>query len=198
MRELWLARNTLIEMISDRGYNTSNAILNYASFISLYPNAQSNPSVLNFIASKDNNSLAIHFTSEEKLAKKNLEMLSNEYSAQGVETVVLVTFNKLNPACKALLKSIKLMVEHFLIEELQFNITKHVLVPKHRIMSQAEVDKLLIDIKCQKSNLPTILTTDPVARYFGAKVDEVIEITRPSQTAGISIYYRAVREPGLK
>lgn len=202
MRELWLARNTTIEMLTERGYSTSNTVLNYASFISQYPGVQSNPGCLNFVASSNTNAtsvtVAIHFTSEDKLAKKSLESLANEYGAQGVTSVILITPNKLNPACKALLKNIKLSFEHFLVEELQFNITKHCLVPKHRIMAEIEECEVLKTLRCEKANLPTILTTDPVSRFFGAKVGSVFEIVRSSQTTGTAIYYRAVREPGLK
>ena len=88
--------------------------------------------------------------------------------------------------------------EHFLVEELQFNITKHCLVPKHRIMTNEELEAFIKEMKCEKSNLPTILTVDPVCRYFGAKTGNVFEITRNSQTTGTAIYYRAVKAPGLK
>jgi DNA-directed RNA polymerase I, II, and III subunit RPABC1 len=197
MRELWLARNTIIEMMQDRGYSSSNTLLNYTSFIAQYPGVQSNPNLLNFIVSKEH-SVAIHFTNEDKLAKKSLDALASSYSLQGVESVVLITFNKLNPACKALLKSIKMVFEHFLVEELQFNITKHCLVPRHRVMTENQLENLLSEMKCEKSNLPTILTVDPVCRYFGAKIGNVFEITRNSQTTGTAIYYRAVKSPGLK
>lgn len=197
MRELWLARNTVLEMLGERGYATFNTPLDYASFVSLFPNAESNPTTLNFICSKIQ-PLAVHFIGEDKLSKKSLEVLTNEYTAQGINDVILITSSKLNPACKVLLKSIKLNLEHFLIEELQFNITRHHLVPRHRMMGTEEQKELLKKLKCEVTNLPTILTTDPVCRFFGAKAGDIFEITRNSQTAGTALYYRAVREPGLK
>jgi DNA-directed RNA polymerase I, II, and III subunit RPABC1 len=197
MRELWLARNTIIEMLSERGYSSSNTPLNYASFIAQFPTAGSTPSSLNFIASKTD-SLAVHFSNEEKLSKKSLETLTNEYSSQGISKIIVITGSKLNPACNALLKNIKLQIEHFLIEELQFNITKHHLVPKHRIMDKEEQKGLLGKLRCEVSNLPSILTNDPVSRFYGANIGDVFEITRNSQTAGTAFYYRVVREPGLK
>ena len=197
MIELWKARNTVVEMLRDRGYSSSNIEMDYGTFLAHFPNAQSDPTSLNFVATKEQ-SVAIHFTIEDKISKKNLDSLASNYSLQGVESVILITFNKLNPACKALLKSIKMSFEHFLVEELQFNITKHCLVPKHRIMTPEEQDAFLRQMKCEKANLPSILTIDPVARYFGAKVGDVFEITRNSQTTGIALYYRAVRYPGLK
>lgn len=197
MKELCLTRNTVIEMVLERGYTTSNKIMDYATFITEYPSVASNPSVLNFICMKDQ-PLAVHFTTEDKLSKKSLEGLSTDYSAQGITDVILITTTKLNPACKVLLKTIKLNVEHFLVDELQFNVTKHNIVPKHKLMTIDEQKDLLKKLKCGIENLPEILTTDPVARFFGAKVGDVFEIRRPSQTAGHALYYRAVREPTLK
>lgn len=197
MRELWLARNTVIEMVKDRGYSTAMHPLAYSEFVQQYPSVQSNPSSLNFVATKDS-PIAVHFTSEDKLSKKVLESLVHEYGAQGVSSVILVTFSKLNPACKALLKGIKLNFEHFMVEELQFNPTKHVLVPKHRIMAQQESQELIKSLRCEKSNLPTILTTDVISRYLGAQSGDVVEIVRNSQTTGTALYYRVVREPVVK
>lgn len=197
MRELWLARNTVIEMVKDRDYNTSVQPLSYGEFTVQYPSVQSNPSSLNFIATKDS-PIAVHFTREDKLSKKGLESLVHEYGAQGVSSVILITFSKLNPACRALLKGIKLSFEHFMVEELQFNPTKHVLVPRHRIMTQTESQALVKSLRCEKSNLPTILTTDVISRYFGAQCGDVVEIVRNSQTTGTALYYRVVREPSVK
>lgn len=195
--EYWLARNTLIEMLTARGFSTPQLVPDYASFLAQFSGFEANPSLLNFVCSRES-PLAVHFTIESSLAKRSLEALANEYSAQGIDAVVLVTPSKLNPACKSFIKSIKMAFEHFLIEELQFNITKHCLVPAHRLMQPKEEAEFLEKLRCKKENIPTILTTDPVARFFGAKVGEIFEITRKSQTTGTALYYRVVREPGLK
>ncbi|MEM2263998.1 MAG: DNA-directed RNA polymerase subunit RpoH/Rpb5 C-terminal domain-containing protein, partial [Nitrososphaerota archaeon] len=42
------------------------------------------------------------------------------------------------------------------------------------------------------SQLPSILISDPVVKAIGAKVGDIIKITRPSETSGTSIYYRCV------
>ena len=41
---------------------------------------------------------------------------------------------------------------------------------------------------------PYILTTDPVAKEIGAKPGDFVRITRKSETAGSSVYYRYVVE----
>ena len=72
------------------------------------------------------------------------------------------------------------------------DILEHEFVPKHEILSEAEVTKLLDQLQVPETALPYLLTTDPVARVIGAKVGDIIKITRKSQTAGETIIYRLV------
>ena len=76
--------------------------------------------------------------------------------------------------------------------EKKIDILKHRLVPKHRIMSEKEVEELLKKYGITKDKLPKILASDPVIKAIGAKVGDVIEITRKSPIAGQTKYYRVV------
>jgi len=76
--------------------------------------------------------------------------------------------------------------------KLKVDISKHILVPKHEILSEEEVKKLLEKYNITKSQLPKILASDPMVKKIGAKVGDVIKITRKSPTAGESIFYRVV------
>ena len=71
-------------------------------------------------------------------------------------------------------------------------ITGHSLVPKHEVMSDTAVEKLLKQYKVTKEQLPKIRSTDPAAEAIGAKKGQILKITRDSITAGKSIYYRVV------
>ena len=76
--------------------------------------------------------------------------------------------------------------------EKKIDILKHRLVPKHRIMSEKEVEELLKKYGVTKDKLPKILISDPVVKAIGAKIGDVIEITRKSPIAGQTKYYRVV------
>jgi DNA-directed RNA polymerase subunit H len=75
---------------------------------------------------------------------------------------------------------------------LKFDVLKHELVPKHEILSEEEKKELLKKYGISLKQLPRILLSDPVIKSLGAKVGDVIRITRKSETAGESIYYRVV------
>lgn len=76
-------------------------------------------------------------------------------------------------------------------------IPEHKSVPKHRIMSQIEMEEFLHRERLLRSDLPIILTTDPAIVWLGAREGQVVEIVRDSYTTGTSINYRRVERGSL-
>ncbi|MEM1557079.1 MAG: DNA-directed RNA polymerase subunit H [Thermoproteota archaeon] len=74
------------------------------------------------------------------------------------------------------------------------NILDHVLVPRHRVLSIEEKEALLKKYNIKLSQLPKMLTSDPVAVALGAKPGDVVEIIRKSPVAGETLAYRLVVE----
>lgn len=75
---------------------------------------------------------------------------------------------------------------------MKIDILEHMLVPKHEIMSDSEIEEELSDADFVKENLPKIKIDDPVVKHIDAKVGDVLRITRDSPTAGEFITYRIV------
>jgi DNA-directed RNA polymerase subunit H len=83
-------------------------------------------------------------------------------------------------------------VQIFEIKEMQFNITKHHLVPKHILINnETEINKIveLYNLK-SRVQLPVILKSDPVARYLNAKSGNVVKVLRYSPSSGEHVIYR--------
>lgn len=64
-------------------------------------------------------------------------------------------------------------IEKFREAELLVNITEHVLVPKHEVLSDEAKKELLTRYRVKESQLPKMLIADPVARYYGLKRGKV-------------------------
>lgn len=85
-----------------------------------------------------------------------------------------------------------LVIECFKENELLIDKLEHVLVPKHEIISDEEKKELLKIYKIKENQLPKILSSDPITKYFGGKKGQVFKITRPSESSGNYIYYRII------
>ena len=57
-----------------------------------------------------------------------------------------------------------------------------------------EAQKVLDDLNVRLDQIPKILPTDPVVKAIDAKVGDILKITRKSETAGIFVAYRVVRD----
>lgn len=108
------------------------------------------------------------------------------------DTYILVVQENVTQNNMKAIQSLDLPIEVHLISRLQFNITKHVLVPKHEVIrDKAVIDDILARYKLKnKYQLPIILKTDPIARYYGMKNGDIVKITRASETAGEYVVYR--------
>ncbi|MDG6928702.1 MAG: DNA-directed RNA polymerase subunit H [Nitrososphaerota archaeon] len=78
--------------------------------------------------------------------------------------------------------------------EEEFRVSSHLYVPKHEILPKEEVESLLKKYSATLDQLPYILTTDTNVVELQAKPGDVIRITRKSETAGTTVYYRLVVE----
>ena len=70
----------------------------------------------------------------------------------------------------------------------------HVYITKHEIMTKKEAEEVLKKFNCKPSELPLIFVNDPAIIVLGVKPGDMIKISRNSNTAGESIYYRYVVE----
>jgi len=75
-----------------------------------------------------------------------------------------------------------------------FKISTHFLIPKHELLTREESEKILATYNATPSWFPYMLVNDPIAKEIGAKPGDFVKITRRSETAGSSFYYRYVVE----
>jgi DNA-directed RNA polymerase subunit H len=87
-------------------------------------------------------------------------------------------------------KNVELLPKSFPV----FDIFEHALVPRHEILTENEMNELLVKYKIKPYQMPQIKSTDPAVKAIGAKPGNVLRIIRKSSTAGEHIAYRYVVE----
>ena len=190
-------RKTTIEMLEDRGFEVSeeDKNMNYEDFtnrleenaIQLIATHRMNPVKMVYVAFILD---AKSFSKKDLVALKAL--MDEKYPTNEV-TVIIVQDKQTPQIAKELLNDEYKLYEIFSMKNLMFNITHHEIVPRHILLNQEEVDMILKQYQTTRAQLPKLLTTDPVAKYYGMKAGDVCKIIRQSPMTGESYYYRILK-----
>ncbi|MGC1120103.1 MAG: DNA-directed RNA polymerase subunit H [Candidatus Methanofastidiosia archaeon] len=70
--------------------------------------------------------------------------------------------------------------------------THHELVPKHIVLAEEEVEKLLQTYNITRDKLPLMKAADPVVKAIGARPGQVVKIIRKASPAGEAVTYRLI------
>ncbi|MGA2626553.1 MAG: DNA-directed RNA polymerase subunit H [Candidatus Bathyarchaeia archaeon] len=77
-------------------------------------------------------------------------------------------------------------------KERSYDIFAHQFVPNHELLSKKDAEELMHEFHIRPHQLPYIKSNDPAAETLGAKMGDILRITRKSATAGEVIVYRYV------
>lgn len=194
--KLYKARITVLEMMTDRGiaYPASLNIDKIEQFRIEYYSRN-----IDIFINHEGQRIFIKFLINSKIKpnqiKDIIEGLKTEYLEKETDKLILVIKPKPNSTILKIIKEKEYrFVEIFWLNNVVFNITKHVLVPKHIKMTEDEIktimDKYYI---VSKSTFPVMNRDDPIARYLNLSSGDVCKIIRKSITSGEYISYRVVK-----
>ena len=141
------------------------------------------------------NILAVYIAQIPKIGINIVKTLQTFLEETQLGHVILIYKDNITSFAKTGLDELQkqnINIECFQINELAFNVTKHVLVPKHEKMTREYLKTLLKELKTTEKHLPKIKTTDPVSRYYGGKIGDLFKITRKSENSYETTYYRLV------
>ncbi|CAO3611875.1 unnamed protein product [Cunninghamella blakesleeana] len=195
---LWRVFRTTHQMVHDRGYLVSQFELDMEleTFKRTFaPSGDVDRNHLTFVVQKkDNptNQLLVFFPKDKSVGVKPLRVYVERMAQQQIPKGICVYQNSLTSSASKVMQSLpsKHTLESFNENELLVNITHHVLVPKHEVLTAEEKAILLQRYRLKDSQLPRIQHSDPVARYYGLKRGQVVKILRESETAGRYVSYR--------
>lgn len=140
------------------------------------------------------NKMFIFFpNSKEKVGVETVRLYLKDMEKERVKNALIIVKESITTFAKAEFnKYPQYTVEFFKDTDLLVNILEHSLVPKHRLISSQEKEMLCKQMNIKTTDLPKIISNDPISRFYGAKKGQVFEITRNSETCGDNLYYRVV------
>lgn len=197
---MYRVRKTCYKMLNKRGYIVPEAELSMTTddFRNKFGDSPSRETLTILVEKTDDSTeqLFVFFPEEDKVGVKPIKTYCERMKSEQVLKAIIVVKVNLTPFAKQAIREMSLRgykVEYFRDAELLVDITEHKLVPEHVLLSPQQKQELLARYRLKETQLPKIQLADPVARYLGLKVGEVVKIVRPSETAGRYITYRITR-----
>lgn len=200
---LFNAWKTCLEMARDRGYviNNNYNSINYAEFKYLLQDKNHNIDII-CDTNKINESkiLYIKFIPGIRIKpssiKEVFEEIKNKINSNKELELTIILKNEPNNSILKLQHDDSYgKIQILWCKKLQFNITKHELVPKHTKLNDDDSNKLLERYSLQsKFQLPILLRDDPVSKYYNFQNGDIIKITNTKTSHNEKyIFYRCVR-----
>lgn len=182
------SRKTICEMLKDRGYTLSPSedVIIEDDDVTIRGKKGDETITVLYLLKKRMVPLL-----KEYIAKMNLSNTSDTEKHK----YCVVTKHSVNKTFLTLCKQFNM--ENFDIQSLGINLTNHILVPRHTLLSQENDAEICDEIKKKLAldswdQLPLISVSDPVARYYAAAIGDIFKIDRYSKTGGKYISYRYV------
>lgn len=195
-KDLYKVRQTVLEMISDRGYAIPPDMLQ-VSFEQFSVQYDAKSIDLYIQDETKEKPYYVYFHTDTSFGKNDMknvvQKITNQYQNENMGIIILLKDKESTSIQKEKSKAIYKNVEFFEQKKMTFNITKHVFVPKHVIMTPEEEAEVVEKYETPKSKFPKISVSDPVAKYYGMKPDQMCRIIRNDPEVGLSISYRIVK-----
>ena len=174
---------TLREMVADRGY-----LIDFVENRDIEEKDKKHEEIRHCLKAHlpDHSRCLVAFMIADKLTiqgiKDRIAIMNREHATNSI----LIYQTSVTSSAKKSIETLEYGFELFSMDELQLNITRHRLVPRHHLATPDEKREL---DAAYKGKLPQLLHTDAVARYYAFKKGDYVRITRRDG----SIIYRVVR-----
>jgi len=163
------AYNICIEMLEQRNYEI---ISREEQIIALKP---------------DGEQIIVFFADTIKFNVQNIQIYINMMHNLEINHCIIVYNGTITPfAKKAILQSTEMTFELFSVDDLQINITKHILQPKFQLLTNNETDKMTQQYLLK---FGTLKKEDPICRFYNFQKGNIIKIIRSNNC----ITYRIVK-----
>ncbi|KAK7286698.1 hypothetical protein RJT34_21884 [Clitoria ternatea] len=193
----FLSRRTTLEMLRDRGFSIpSNEIdVNLPEFRAIHGHS---PDVdrLRFSATHASNPskrVLVIFSGPGVVKVTTIRNIAGQIVNKDTLTgLILIVENQITSQALKAVNLFSFKVEIFQITDLLVNITKHVLKPKHQPLTDRQKKNLLKKYNIEERQLPRMLQTDAIARYYGLERGQVVKVIYSGEITQMHVTYRCI------
>ena len=198
---IYNSRKILLEILQERGFN----ITKYSNFGITEIGILLENNQLDMLLENDNTKKKIYvkFYINKLIKPQNIydiveDLFHIETILEKKDDLMIIIKDEPNDTMMENIKDIwvseNIYVSLLNIKRLQFNILKHILVPKHTVLSLDEKEKFMKTYNIlDKSQIPDISFFGPVSIVLGIRPDDIVKIERSSRTAIEADFYRVCK-----
>lgn len=209
-RKLFQIKKNQLKMVSRRGYDIrgEEPLFNYTldNFLNYYVTQAKKKKktirslLTNFYKNEQGELIYVYFAdapSGKQLSKDSISEVIVNMKGKS-KNAIIITPNPLSTdAKKSIANLLTDKIYVFTETEMSYDPTEHIYTPPHRALSEEEQRKLLSSNNISIDQMPILLTTDIISRYYGFTPGQVVEIKRINMFDTMvpdSLYYRAVKD----
>jgi DNA-directed RNA polymerase subunit H (RpoH/RPB5) len=195
-QHIYKSRVNLLKQMNSIGYSTDD--YKHSSVKEVEIMDQNNQ--LDMIFKNSDQTVYCKYLLHKSLRAPSIEVIIEElFDIRAIlketDTIILITQNNENDTIKLYLRKLftdrNIYISHRTLEQLQFNILEHAIVPKHTILTKSQITDMQTRYNISSSNsLPEISRFDPVVKAMLVKPGDIVHIERPSKTSITGDYYR--------
>lgn len=194
---LYNSRRTYLSQLKEQGYDVTK----YESFSINEVNIMLQNKQQDMLVENENgHKIYICYHVEKSLRPQNIhDMIDDLYRLEKIlattDNITIISKDTPNDTLTHLLMNIyaneKIYVNILSIDQLQFNVLEHSLVPVHRKLAKEEAQAIRDRYNIKRDNeLPEISRFDPPAQILGMKPGDICHIVRPSKISVTVDNYR--------
>ncbi|CAK9185905.1 unnamed protein product [Ilex paraguariensis] len=193
----YLSRRTVLEMLKDRGYAVPDSEINLS--LPEFRNIHGQKPDIDRLRistshrSDPSNKVLVLFCGQGVVKVNVIRAIATQImNKDSLSRLILIVQNQITSQATKALDLFSFKVEVFQITDLLVNITKHVLKPKHQVLSDKDKQKLLKKFSLEEKQLPRMLQKDAIARYYGLEKGQVVKVTYTGEITESHVTYRCV------
>ena len=195
---IYNSRKNLLEILEERGFS----IANYSNFgiTDVGILAENNQLDMLLENATSNKKIYVKYYVTKLIKPQNIydiveDLFHLESILEKKDDLMIVIKDEPNDTLLENIKDIwvteKIYISLVNIKRLQFNILKHILVPKHTILSDDEKELFMKKYNIlDNSQIPDISYFSPVSIVIGLRPNDVVKIERASRTSIRADFYR--------